>query len=42
MREALKKSGLLAPVDPRVWHKDWLVNCEAVGSGTAAFKYLAP
>ncbi len=42
VRAALKKSGLLAPVDPRVWQKQWVVDCEAVGSGAAAFKYLAP
>ena len=25
-----------------VWKKEWVVHCEAVGSGEAAFKYLAP
>lgn len=42
LREGLNKSGLLSSVDNRVWHKDWVVDCEAVGSGLAAFKYLAP
>ena len=26
----------------RVWKKEWVVHCEPVGSGEAAFKYLAP
>jgi hypothetical protein len=42
LRDALKKAGLFAQVDRRVWKKDWVVDCEAVGSGVAAFKYLAP
>jgi hypothetical protein len=29
-------------VKPPVWHKDWVVHCQPVGSGEAAFKYLAP
>ena len=42
LRDALKQAGLLAGVDQRVWKKDWVVDCEPVGSGAAAFKYLAP
>jgi hypothetical protein len=42
LRDALKKTALFAAVDRRVWKKRWVVDCEAVGSGTAAFKYLAP
>ena len=42
LRDALKKAGLFAQVDRRVWKKDWVVDCEPVGSGGAAFKYLAP
>ena len=42
LRDALKKAGLFTQVDPRVWKKKWVVDCEAVGSGVAAFKYLAP
>jgi hypothetical protein len=41
-RDQLKKSELLAAVAPRVWHKDWVVHSEAVGSGQQAFQYLAP
>jgi len=42
LRDELKKCGLFAPVDRRVWKKDWVVDCEPIGSGVAAFKYLAP
>jgi hypothetical protein len=38
----LKKAGLFAQVNQRVWKKDWVVDCEPVGTGVAAFKYLAP
>ena len=41
-RDQLKKAGLFAQVDRRVWKKDWVVDCEPVGSGEQAFKYLAP
>ena len=41
-RDELKKTGLFALVDKRVWRKDWVVHSEPVGSGAAAFKYLAP
>ena len=37
-----KKCGLFAQVDHRVWKKKWVVDCEPVGNGAAAFKYLAP
>jgi hypothetical protein len=42
LRDALKKAGLFTAVDPRVWKKQWVVDCEPVGSGEQAFKYLAP
>jgi hypothetical protein len=42
VRDELKKDGLLAGVDKRVWNKEWVVDLEPVGSGEAAFKYLAP
>jgi hypothetical protein len=42
LRDALKKAALFASVDRRVWKKRWVVDCEAVGTGEAAFKYLAP
>jgi hypothetical protein len=41
-RAALKKTDLYEQVPERVWDKDWVVHCEAVGSGEAALKYLAP
>ena len=39
---ALKKTELYDQVPDRVWAKAWVVHCEAVGSGEAALKYLAP
>ena len=42
VRDELKKAGLFHLVDKRVWRKDWVVHSESVGSGEAAFKYLAP
>jgi hypothetical protein len=42
LRDALKKAGLFASVDRRVWKKRWVVDCEPVGTGEAAFKYVAP
>jgi len=41
-RDLLKKTELFDQVDPRVWKKEWVVHSECVGSGEAAFKYLAP
>ena len=41
-RDLLKKTELFDQVDPRVWKKEWVVHSEPVGSGEAAFKYLAP
>ena len=41
-RDQLKKTGLFNQVDQRVWTKAWVVHSEPVGSGQAAFKYLAP
>jgi hypothetical protein len=41
-RDLLKKTELFKEVDPRVWKKDWVVHSEPVGTGEAAFKYLAP
>ena len=42
VRDELKKAGLFSQVDNRVWKKQWVVDLEPVGSGEAAFKYLAP
>jgi ribosomal protein L37AE/L43A len=41
-RDALKLTELFAQVPARVWHKDWVVHSEPVGSGSQAFQYLAP
>jgi hypothetical protein len=41
-RDLLKKTELFDEVDPRVWKKQWVVHSEPVGTGEAAFKYLAP
>src|SRR5712691_6195956 len=41
-RDQLKKTGLFAQVQARVWQKDWVVHSEPVGSGAQAFQYLAP
>ena len=41
-RDQLKKTALFNQVDERVWAKAWVVHSEPVGSGQAAFKYLAP
>jgi hypothetical protein len=42
VRDELKKAGLFSQVDKRVWKKEWVVDLEPVGTGEAAFKYLAP
>jgi Putative transposase/Transposase zinc-binding domain len=41
-RDGLKKTALFPLVDAPVWQKDWVVHCEPVGRGQAAFRYLAP
>jgi hypothetical protein len=41
-RDQLKKTELFNHVDQRVWTKAWVVHSKPVGSGQAAFKYLAP
>ena len=41
-RAALKQTDLFAQVAQGVWQTDWVVHCEPVGSGQAAFKYLTP
>lgn len=41
-RDELKKTDLFLLVDPKAWKKEWVVDCEAVGSGEQAFEYLAP
>jgi Putative transposase len=41
-RDQLKKTDLFHLVDQQTWNKDWVVHCQGVGTGEAAFKYLAP
>jgi len=41
-RAALKKTEWYEQVPEHIWHQDWVVHCENVGSGEAALKYLAP
>jgi Putative transposase/Transposase zinc-binding domain len=41
-RDLLKQTDLFRFLDPQVWRKDWVVHSQPVGSGEAAFKYLAP
>ena len=41
-RDLLRKTELFDQVDARVWKKEWVAHSEPVGSGEAAFKYLAP
>jgi len=43
-RDALRQtdSDVLAQVPAEVWQQDWVVHCQAVGTGLNAVKYLAP
>jgi hypothetical protein len=41
-RDILKREGLLHLVNPVAWHRDWVVNSQAVGDGRASLRYLAP
>lgn len=41
-QRALKRTAIYANFHPKVWRKDWVVHCKAVGNGQAALKYLAP
>jgi hypothetical protein len=38
---ALKRTGLLTQVPRQVWHKDWVVHCQAAGQGRQVLNYLA-
>ncbi len=42
LRAALAEAELLSQVDPEVWNQSWVVDCQAVGDGRSAVKYLAP
>ena len=41
-RDALRRSDRFEEVPSQVWIQNWVVHCQAVGSGVAALKYLAP
>jgi hypothetical protein len=41
-RDELKKTDLFLQVNPKVWKKDWVVDCAPMGSGEEASEYLAP
>ena len=41
-KEKLTTAGLLDPVPPRVWHKDWVTHCKPAGTGREVITYLAP
>lgn len=41
-RDALKRHGLFALAPAAVWRQRWVVDIRPVGSGHAAFRYLAP
>ena len=40
-RDFMKKSGLYHKIPSDVWNQDWIVNCQAIGSGEQSIKYLA-
>ena len=41
-RGILARENLLHLVDPAVWQRDWVVNSQAAGDGSASLRYLAP
>src|SRR5207244_3824122 len=41
-RDELRKTDLFAQIEARIWQQAWVVHSEPVGTGQAAFKYLAP
>jgi Putative transposase/Transposase zinc-binding domain len=41
-REQLCQSDLFQQVKSQVWQQDWVVHSQPIGTGQAAFKYLAP
>jgi hypothetical protein len=42
LRAALRQTDLYQHIPRATWQQPWVVDCRAVGSGTAALKYLAP
>ena len=41
-KEAMDQAGLLAQIDPLVWHTNWNVHSQANPNGHTSFTYLAP
>jgi hypothetical protein len=41
-RAGLRHHGLLDQVPASVWREEWVVDCQPVGNGETALKYLAP
>ena len=41
MRDALRRAGVAAAIDARVWHRRWTVHVEGIGTGEHASLYLA-
>ena len=41
-RDILARENLLHLVDPAVWQRDWVVDSQAAGDGSASLRYLAP
>jgi len=42
LQQALRRTDCYARIPAKVWEQEWVVHCEAVGSGLNALKYLAP
>jgi putative transposase/transposase-like zinc-binding protein len=42
LQEALRGAACYSQIPAKVWQQEWVVHCEAVGSGWGALKYLAP
>jgi len=42
MKAALRDTAFYKLLPEKVWQQEWVVHCEAVGSGLGALKYLAP
>ena len=42
LQQALRDSDCYALIPAKVWRQEWVVHCEAVGSGLNALRYLAP
>jgi hypothetical protein len=42
LRAALAEAEMLDQVAPEVWNQSWVVDCQTVGDGRSAVKYLAP